>query len=152
MAGHDRITAQGRRFLAEIEQLRQLQVRIGYQQGEAFSEEGVDMVDIATWNEVGTVHSPARPFLRQSIDNNEAHMKEFCQEQLRQFAQGTIDARTLLNRIGLEQTALVQKEITDGTFAPNAQATIQKKGSDKPLIDTGRMYQSVHHVIRRKRG
>ena len=62
MAGHDRITAQGRHFFAELERLRRLQVRVGFQQGQAFSEEGVDMVDIAAWNEVGNAHTPARPF------------------------------------------------------------------------------------------
>ena len=43
----------------------------------------------------------------------------------------------------------VQKEIVDGSFEPNAESTIKKKGSDKPLIDTGTMRQSVTYVVRK---
>lgn len=150
MAGHDRITAQGRRFFAELERLRRLQVRVGFQQGQAFSEDGVDMVDIVAWNEVGNAHTPARPFLRKSVDENETLINNFCRQQLRELTEGRISSQSVLNRIGAMQVGLVQDKITDGDYAPNAQSTIQRKGSDKPLIDTGRMRQSVHFVIRLK--
>lgn len=150
MAGHDRITAQGRHFFAELERLRRLQVRVGFQQGQAFSEEGVDMVDIAAWNEVGNAHTPARPFLRKSVDENETMINNFCQQQLRELTEGRISSQSVLSRIGAMQVGLVQEKITDGDYVPNAPSTIRKKGSDKPLIDTGRMRQSVHFVIQLK--
>lgn len=150
MAGHDRITAQGRHFFAELERLRRLQVRVGFQQGQAFSEEGVDMVDIAAWNEVGNAHTPARPFLRKSVDENETMINNFCQQQLRELMEGRISSQSVLSRIGAMQVGLVQEKITDGDYVPNAPSTIRKKGSDKPLIDTGRMRQSVHFVIQLK--
>lgn len=150
MAGHDRITAQGRRFFAELEELRRLHVRVGFQQGQAFSDEGVDMVDIAAWNEVGNAHTPARPFLRKSADENEEQIKGFCQRQLRELAEGRATAQSVLNSIGVMQVGLVQEKITDGDYVPNAPATISRKRSEKPLIDTGRMRQSVTFVIRPK--
>lgn len=70
MAGHDRITAEGRRFFEQIEELKKLQVRVGYQRGEEQNDGGMDLVDIAAVNEVGTDTIPARPFMRQSVDNN----------------------------------------------------------------------------------
>ena len=39
-----------------------------------------------------------------------------------------------------------------GGFAPNAESTIKKKGSDQPLIDTGYMRQSVNYVVKRRGG
>ena len=48
------------------------------------------------------------------------------------------------------QKGLIQRKIVDGTFEPNAPSTIRKKGSSRPLIDTGRMRQSVNFIIRRK--
>ena len=45
---------------------------------------------------------------------------------------------------------LVQEKIESGSYEPNAPSTIRKKKSDKPLIDTGRMRQSVKYVIRKK--
>jgi hypothetical protein len=156
MAGHDRLTPEGKRFFQQIAELKKLQVRVGYQQGEAADENGVDMADIAMFNELGTARSPARPFLRQSADNNKNTIEKFCKAQLQQVAKGGT-AQQALNAIGVMQTGLVQNEITTGGFAPNAPSTIAnktkggKKG-DVPLIDTGKMMQSVHHVIKPKGG
>ena len=47
---------------------------------------------------------------------------------------------------------IVQKTIKEGSFVPNAPSTIRKKGSDKPLIDTGRLRQSVNYHIKPKGG
>ena len=44
----------------------------------------------------------------------------------------------------------MQDKITSGSFAPNAESTIKKKGSSKPLVDTGRMRKSVNYVIQKK--
>jgi len=52
--------------------------------------------------------------------------------------------------IGIFQKDLVQEKITNGSFAPNAPSTVMAKGSSKPLIDTGRMRQSVNYVIQQK--
>ena len=73
MAGFDRLTPEGRRFFAQMDELKKLSVHVGYQAGVAPSE-------------------------------------------------------------------------------PNAPSTIRKKGSDKPLIDTGRLRQSVNYVIKPKGG
>ena len=56
----------------------------------------------------------------------------------------------ILKKIGIFQKDLIQEKITEGEFAPNAASTVKKKGSSKPLIDTGRMRQSVNYVIKEK--
>lgn len=56
----------------------------------------------------------------------------------------------MLKEIGIFQKDLIQEKITDGDFAPNAESTIRQKGSSKPLIDSGRMRQSVNYVIQKK--
>jgi hypothetical protein len=153
MAGHDRLTPEGKRFFKQIEELKKLQVRIGYQTGTASSEDGVDMANIAMFNELGTARMPARPFLRTSADNNKNTIEKFCKAQLKKVTQGGT-AEQALNAIGVMQTGLVQDTITGspGWAVPNAPSTVEKKGSDVPLIDTGKMMQSVHHVIKPKGG
>ena len=146
MAGHDRITPQGRRFYAEIDQLKKLQVRVGFQSGDATDDNGVDIANIAMFNEVGTAHIPSRPFLRQSIDNNGPAVNAACREAIGGLSSGQ-SAEGILNAVGVMQRGLVQKEISSGNFAPNAPATILRKKSDRPLIDTGRMRQSVNYFI-----
>lgn len=148
MAGHDTYTADGKRFLAEIEKLKHLQVRIGFQAGAA-EEDGVDMTDIALWNEVGTVSSPARPFMRNSVDENKDQISAMCKEQMRRLCKGGT-AQSALQSIGAYQKGLVQEKIVNGSFVPNAPSTIRRKKSDKPLIDSGTMRQSVNFVIKEK--
>lgn len=150
MAGHDTLTAEGKRFFKEIEELKKLQVRVGFQHGEETDEDsGADLADVAMWNELGTAHSPPRPFLRQSIDNNVSRVNAMCKAQLRAVAQGKT-AKDALQAIGSMQKALVQDTIRNGDFEPNAPSTIKKKKSSKPLIDSGRMRQSVNFVIKPK--
>nr|WP_326203632.1 hypothetical protein [uncultured Oscillibacter sp.] len=152
--GHDRLTPEGRRFLAELEKMKRLEVRVGYQAGEATDDEGVDMCDIALWNELGTSGAhpiPARPFLRQSVDGNEDKIRAHCAQQARAIARGGT-AEEALKKIGIHMKGIVQKTIKEGSFVPNAPSTIRKKGSDKPLIDTGRLRQSVNYHIKPKGG
>lgn len=125
-----------------------LEVAVGYQQGEA-SEDGVDMVDIALFNELGTVHSPSRPFIRDSLNNNKDKISQFMQSAAKGIVNGK-SAEDVLKKIGTFQKGLIQKEITSGNFVPNSPATIRKKGSSTPLIDTGRMRQSVNFVVRER--
>jgi len=153
MAGHDRTTAAGKQFFKQIAELKKLQVRIGYQQGAAQSDDGVDMVDIAMFNELGTVNAPSRPFLRQSADGNKATIEDFCKAQLKKVAQGGT-AEQALNAIGVMQKGLVQDTITRSKewAAKNAESTKRQKGSDVPLVDTGKMLQSVNYVVVQKGG
>ena len=151
---HDRITPEGQKFFREIEKLEKYQVRVGYQQGEAsYDENGkeVDLLDVAMFNELGTSRTPSRPFMRDSVDDNADKISGFCKARLKAIANGQETAEQVLKKIGVMQVGLVQATIRDGDFAPNAPSTIARKGSDKPLIDSGKMRQSVHFVITDKR-
>ncbi len=146
----DRLTPEGRKFFEEIEKLKNLQVRVGYQQGEAQEDDGVDLLDVAMWNELGTSRAPSRPFMRKSVDENADKISAFLKAQLQKLARGETTAEQILKAVGVFQKGLVQAKIRDGDFVPNAPRTIRRKGSDKPLIDTGRMRQSVNFVITQK--
>ena len=153
MAGHNRLTPEGKRFFAQIEELKKLQVRVGYQQGEAESDEGVDMVDVAMFNELGTARSPSRPFLRQSADGNKPLIEKFCKAQVRKLAEGA-SAQQVLNAVGVMQKGLVQDTISKSKTwaAENADSAKRKKKSGQPLVDSGKMAQSVNYVIKKKGG
>lgn len=156
MAGHDKITKDGARFRAEMNKLKKLQVRVGFQRGKnkAKDHDGndseVDLCDVAMFNELGTSTSPSRPFLRKSVDENADKINRFMKTQLQRIKNGDADAEDVMKAIGTFQKGLVQKKIRDGEFEPNAPSTISKKGSSKPLIDTGHMRQSVNFVVCKK--
>jgi hypothetical protein len=127
-----------------------LQVRVGIQRGEKTNDEGVDMVDIAAFNEFGTANIPARPFMRQSADTNEKTMRAFGATQFKKALQGEITAEQAFAAIGVTQAALTQETVTKSKewAEPNAESTIKKKSKngnvgDVPLVDKSQLLQSL---------
>lgn len=145
----DKVTADGKKLQKILKELADKEVRVGFQQGKATEEDGTDVCDIAAWNELGTVNMPSRPFLRMSVDDNSDKINSFMSAQKRSIINGE-PADRILKKIGIFQKDLIQEKITEGSFAPNALSTIKAKGSSKPLIDTGRMRQSVNFEIKQK--
>lgn len=155
MAGYDKLTPEGKKFYAELKKLKGNEVFIGFQAGKKMHKDKdgkeVDLAEIAAFNELGTSTSPSRPFLRQSVDDNKDKISVMCERTAKDIANGG-SAEQGLKKLGEFGVSLVQKKIRNGSFKPNAESTIRKKKSDKPLIDTGQMRQSVHYVIRKKGG
>lgn len=152
----DTWTPEGEQLMKTLRELADLEVHIGYQRvqrpGRAADDDGrprADLVDIAVWNEFGTEHIPSRPFMRDSVDKHKAAIEHMLTVQADALLEGA-EAREILSTIGLFQQDLIQTEIEQGSFAQNADSTIKKKGSDKPLIDTGTMKNSVHYWVTKK--
>lgn len=154
MAGYDKLTPEGEKFYAELEELLENEVFIGFQAGcEMYvdKETGreVDLAQVAMFNELGTSTSPPRPFLRMAVDENQDEINAECEKQVKNIAKGGT-AEQSLKSLGEFGKMLVQKKIGDGTFTPNAPSTIKAKGSEKPLINTSHMRQNVNYVIKKK--
>ncbi len=163
----DRLTADGKRFQKMLKEMAELEVCIGFQHGKATEDDGTDICDIAAWNELGTEHIPARPFLRKSVDENKDKIDSFLQARKADLLSG-VSVEHVLKEIGNFQKGLVQDKITEGHFQKNADVTInggwiynkktgksfyvKGKKSTKPLIDTGRMRQAVDYIVRKKEG
>jgi hypothetical protein len=60
------------------------------------------------------------------------------------------DGRPDLEKIGLWVVNKVKAKFGSDDLVPNSEATIKAKGSDKPLIDTGQLRNSITYVIRKK--
>lgn len=147
MSGYDRLTPEGERFYRQINELKSKKVFVGFQSGGAEEDNGTDVVDVAAYNELGTSRIPSRPFIRDSVDKHRDKISYVCKSQVRRLVTGAT-TEDCLKKIGVFGVSLIQEEITKGSFAPNAESTIRKKGSNKPLIDTGTMRQSVIYVIK----
>jgi hypothetical protein len=105
----DTYTPEGKKFLAEIDKLSKMQVRAGLtEQKMGFGKlheavtaddvDGITLADMAMFNELGTVNSPPRPFLRQSVDNNRAEIRAMAAAQLQAIVEGGTAERDLINR------------------------------------------------------
>lgn len=155
MGVEDRWTPEGKQFMKELQELAELEVRIGFQRDGSTEENGAELIDIAMWNEFGTEgkyggeHIPSRPFMRDSIDKHIPAIEHALMSVGEDFLKGA-SARAALETIGVFQKDLMQTEIEQGDFIANRPATIKKKGSDHPLIDTGQMKNSVNFWIGKK--
>ncbi len=147
--GFTDLTPEGKRYFKELERLSKLEVQVGFQAGEKTYEDGTDLVDVAAYNEYGTSDTPARPFMKQSFENHEDELQKAC-DRVNQTLNRGGTAEAGLKELGVFVKGLVQEEIVDGGFEPNAPSTIKKKGSEQPLIDTGTMRQSVNYVIKKR--
>lgn len=97
----------------------------------------------AMWQEYGTSRGiPARPFLRNTMYENEARFASFLGPYIQNVMEGG-SADGALSSLGQFMVMSIQRTIASGGFAPNAPSTIKKKGSSKPLIDTGSMYGAI---------
>lgn len=146
------LTPEGKRYFAELKKLERLEVQVGYWRGEKqYNDKNkTELVDVAVANELGTSTIPARPFMKQSFENHEDVLQKECDNAIDAIAKGD-SALQALQKIGLSCKGLVQDEIVDGGFAPNAPSTIAKKKSERPLIDTGYMRQNVDFKIKKRK-
>lgn len=148
--GFSDLTPEGRRYFEALKKLSELEVQVGFQGDESY-EDGTSIAEIAAYNELGSSDTPARPFMKQSFENHEDELRAACERVNAAIASGK-SVEQALDALGVAIKGLVQTEIVDGDFTENAPSTIKKKGSDKPLIDTGTMRQSVNYVVKRRGG
>ena len=143
------LTADGKRIQKELKELNELIVAVGFPAGGPADEKGVSVAEYAAYNDLGTIYSPSRPFLRDSVNNHQADFNQFCAAAVREIMNGGT-ARQALEKLGVYAKGIVQEQITDGTYEANSETTIRRKGSAKPLMDTGLMRESVNYEIRKK--
>lgn len=106
---------------------------------------------IAAIHEFGLGDMPQRSFLRSAYDEN----LPVIDKMIQRVANGAVfglGTNAALNQLGNVVQGMVQRKIVDGPFTPNSPATIKRKKSSRPLIDTGHLRQSIRYVIERKGG
>lgn len=104
---------------------------------------------IAAIHEFGLGDMPQRSFLRSAYDEN----LPMIDKMIQRVANGAVfglGTNAALNQLGNVVQGMVQRKIVDGPFVPNSPATIKRKKSSRPLIDTGHLRQSIRYVIERK--
>lgn len=108
-------------------------------------EGGESVAFIAAVHEYGAPSAgiPERPFLKPAIIQGKGDQLRLNKVNLIRILHNQIDFTTALGQLGEMAKGQVQLYIVNGNFAPLKPATIARKGSSKPLIDTGQMRQSV---------
>lgn len=129
-------TAQWKRAEKELRKLLTMAVTVG-----AF---GAEQAEKLAAHELGTDELPERPVLRQSMA---VWKKKRLVGQMVEDVLAGKTAEQALRRAALKAEGAVKDTFREGDFAPLAPATVARKGSEVPLIDTGRLRQSITHEI-----
>lgn len=119
---------------------------------ESVVESDKDVALIAAWNEFGTKNIPERPFMRNAWDKNEDELYKRIKAEWAAITAGKKTAEHSLELLGAWHQNKIQMEIVNGDYVANAPNTVARKGSSRPLIDTGRMRQSIRYVIKQGGG
>lgn len=138
-----------------VTELGRASVRAGVV-GEAAHEQhrgtSLTTAEIATLHEMGNPSTglPRRSFIEATLDDSEVQ-QEFAALETRLVAAviaGSMDRNTALNQLGSWMASKIRERIESGRVKPPLQpATVARKGSDIPLIDTTQLLEAIGHEI-----
>ncbi len=126
-----------KRISREISLFGKAKIRVGF-----FDDE---VATYAAFNEFGTLHIPPRPFIRTALEREGAAISDAQEQILDGIISGRWTARSGADALGDFIRRLIQKRIDNSPSwaVRNDPATVEKKGSAHPLIDTGKMRDSI---------
>jgi hypothetical protein len=122
-------------------------VRVGILSESNESLGDIDLVELALIHEFGAPDArypiPERSFIRATVDESQAEIAGVIRAQAKLYYRGAVTREAALDRVGAFVAGLCQKRIAARIDPPNAPATIEGKGSDVPLIDTGALRAAI---------
>lgn len=115
--------------------------------GREKNEDGITMLELAAIHEFGSPKAgiPERSFIRRTMRDKRDELGRVCANVAKKYIFGEVTLERGLNQLGAIAAGMIKSTVTSGAHIPppNAASTIKAKGSDRPLVDTGRMIGSV---------
>lgn len=124
-------------------------VAVGILQDETHDEH-FSMVDLAMVHEYGSSDGriPERSFIRSTCDAKRKEHLKIMQKLQSKVVKGSITTHQALTQLGEVVSKDMVQTINNGIAPVLEPATIARKNSSKPLIDTGRLKGSISHEVR----
>lgn len=132
-------------------------VKVGVIGSEAANEteDGITLGRLAGVHEFGAaikigstvIIIPERSFIRAPIAAQRGAYSDFVAKNIGRILLGKVSVDRALGLLGARAVGDIQKAIAAGIQPENAPATIKRKGSSKPLVDTGLLRQSVTFAV-----
>jgi phage gpG-like protein len=136
-------------IMKSLKELKGIVVKVGVQgAGAARTTKGVSVVQYATENEFGTSSVPARSFIRSTVDDNKG-FKEQIDKAFNDVLNQKDTPYAAMARVGIiaRDDIIAKINLTDARWRPLSPKTVKRKKSTKPLIDTGRLKQSITYAF-----
>ncbi len=151
-----KITDRDRGFKALVKnmakQSRKPTVDVGVLAEEDSRDDAFGNVQLGTVHEFGSGngHIPERSWLRATIEENRERYRALERKLAAAVLRGKLAPETALGRLGAKIVGDIQTRIAAGIDPELEESTKERKGSDKPLIDTGQLRQSITWEVRNK--
>lgn len=143
-----------KQVMERAKQINQMQLVVGIPNNENSREEseGITNAELAMIHEFGVPERgiPERSFMRSTASEESNNLGQLSKQVLNECLAGNISPCDAYATIGAYFQGRIVEKITDGEFEPNNENTVKRKGSSKPLIDTGQLRASITYEVREK--
>lgn len=151
MAAKNRLVIRNPNAIADIrKRMADVAISVGVQgdagihKDEDGQSSGTTVAEIYYWNEFGTSRIPERPTLRPTfIKEKVKYIGIMAKISARAMNEPGYNMKQAMGKLGEVAQQDIQSAIVELKTPPNAQSTIDAKGSDNPLVDTGQLVSSI---------
>lgn len=137
-------------MLARARSLRGARVKVGVlddatKEGHDGGSVEMSLLEVAAVHEFGAPSAgiPQRSFVRATVDEQRPEIERLQKALAAQVLAGKLDPSAALELLGAKVAAMVQTRIAAGIGPALKPETIARKGSSKPLVDTGQLRSSI---------
>lgn len=151
--GNDRLW---RSILKRVEKADGPHVQVGVlaSKGGSADHDGISMVELAAVHEFGAPGAgiPERSFIRRTFHEKRKELGAITGRLAKQVLTKSLEVPRALDMLGAWGANEVKNTIAKGPHIPPPlkPATIARKGSSRPLVDTGRLLNSIQWEVKRK--
>lgn len=134
---------------AHLKDLATTALDVGYFDGKIHQKENIPIAEVAIVNNNGAPEKsiPERPFFSESIQM--AWINKGALEGFSKIINPEMPKEVTLAKIGEWTKNIIQWNIRHGNWTPNAPSTIEQKGFNQPLMETGQLEDDVEWRIRK---
>lgn len=128
-----------------VQGLHNAHVDIGFFGGKPHptnEEEGLTIAEVAAINEFG-LGVPERAFMRLTMFEHKQKVRNDLARGITKLFHGQMTSHRLLKELGRRMRDQMRLEIALFDTPPNSPETIEKKGFNAPLVETGSMLEDV---------
>lgn len=127
----------------DLDKIKEGVVRTGFFEGSRY-EGGKTVASVARYNEFG-LGVPKRSFMRPAVHRNRQILVDRLRSEYKKALRNNTNTMDVLEIFGQLVQGLIQNQIINTTYPPNAPSTIKRKGFNAPLRDTRLMLHSVRY-------
>ena len=108
--------------------------------------------------QIGMIHEfekkkkniPRRSFIRVPIENNIKEITKLIENNHKLVSENAMSAKVALDRIGIKAQNTIKESFRNNDWKANSRATVKRKGSSRPLIDTGQLIGSISFIVEKE--